>query len=55
MSEKRIAAPGRKPAERTFKAGEFFQKYTMMIALVIVTAVFAMWPGKEGRFCCPPI
>ena len=53
MSEKRIAAPGRKPAERTFKAGEFFQKYTMMIALVIVTAVFAMWPGKEGKILLP--
>ncbi len=38
---------------KNFKAGEFFQKYTMIIALVVVTAVFALWPGKRGQILQP--
>ena len=41
------------PKERNYKVGEFFQKYTMIIALVVVTAAFAMWPGKEGMILLP--
>ena len=33
--------------------GEFFQKYTMTIALVVVTIVFSMWKGKEGLILLP--
>lgn len=33
--------------------GEFFQKYTMTIALVLVTIVFSMWKGKEGLILLP--
>lgn len=33
--------------------GAFFQKYTMTIALVLVTIVFATWPGKEGLILLP--
>jgi len=36
-----------------FKAGEFFQKYTMIIALVAVTIVFSLWPGKEQLILLP--
>ncbi len=35
------------------KIGEFFQKYTMIIALVLVTAVFYFWPGKNGLILLP--
>jgi putative multiple sugar transport system permease protein len=31
-----------------YKVGAFFQKYTMIIALIAVTIVFATWKGKEG-------
>lgn len=41
------------PKERNYKIGEFFQKYTMIIALVVVTAAFALWPGKEGMILLP--
>ena len=41
------------PKERNLKIGEFFQKYTMIIALVVVTAAFALWPGKEGMILLP--
>ena len=41
------------PKEKNLKVGEFFQKYTMIIALVVVTAAFAMWPGKEGMILLP--
>jgi len=38
-----------KPApRRKFNTREFFQKYTMVFALAIVTLVFALWPGKQG-------
>ncbi len=33
--------------------GAFFQKYTMIIALVLVTIVFATWQGKEGLILLP--
>lgn len=33
--------------------GEFFQKYTMTIALVVVTIVFSLWQGKEGLILLP--
>ena len=36
-----------------FRPGEFFQKYTMIIALVAVTIVFAIWPGKQGLILQP--
>ncbi len=36
-----------------YKVGAFFQKYTMTIALVVVTIVFAMWPGKNGQILQP--
>ena len=35
------------------KLSAFFQKYTMIIALVIVTIVFALWKGKEGLILLP--
>ena len=49
VSEKVVKAP----KEHNYKIGEFFQKYTMIIALVIVTAAFALWPGKEGMILLP--
>ena len=52
MSEKAVS-PGKKPLFQDFKAGEFFQKYTMIIALVVVTIVFALWPGKNGLILQP--
>ena len=49
MSENaRPAAKG-----RSFNASEFFQKYTMPIALVVVTIVFSLWKGKEGLILLP--
>ncbi|MBR4500650.1 MAG: sugar ABC transporter permease [Clostridia bacterium] len=36
-----------------YKVGAFFQKYTMTIALVLVTIVFSNWPGKEGLILLP--
>ncbi len=36
-----------------YRVGAFFQKYTMTIALVLVTIVFANWPGKEGLILLP--
>ena len=38
---------------RSFNASEFFQKYTMSIALVVVTIVFSLWKGKEGLILLP--
>ena len=35
------------------KIGAFFQKYTMIIALVLVTIVFYFWPGKNGLILLP--
>ncbi len=52
MSEKAVST-GKKPLFQDFKAGEFFQKYTMIIALVVVTIVFALWPGKNGLILQP--
>ena len=52
MSEKAVS-PGKKPLFQDFKAGEFFQKYTMIIALVVVTIVFSLWPGKNGLILQP--
>ena len=37
-----------------YKIGAFFQKYTMLLALVVVTIVFTRWPGKEGLILLPP-
>ena len=51
MSEKIITAP--KLKEKKFNAGAFFQKYTMIIALVVVTLVFNFWKGKEGLILMP--
>ena len=36
-----------------YKIGAFFQKYTMTLALVVVTIVFALWPGKKGQILQP--
>ena len=49
MSEKTV----KKSFLQDFKAGEFFRKYTMIIALVMVTIVFALWPGKKGLILQP--
>ena len=43
----------KKTLTQGFKPGEFFQKYTMIIALVVVTVVFALWPGKQGLILQP--
>ena len=53
MSENRVVSPEKKPLLQGFKAGEFFQKYTMILALVVVTVVFALWPGKQGLILQP--
>ncbi len=53
MSENRAVSPGKKSLFQDFKAGEFFQKYTMIIALVVVTIVFSLWPGKNGLILQP--
>ena len=53
MSESKSVAPGKKSLFQDFKAGEFFQKYTMTIALVVVTIIFALWPGKQGLILLP--
>ena len=57
MSEKVKASPDWKQNLSDFmqkyKVGAFFQKYTMTIALVVVTIVFAMWKGKEGLILTP--
>ena len=49
MSEKSV----KKSFLQDFKPGEFFRKYTMIIALVVVTIVFALWPGKKGLILQP--
>ncbi len=36
-----------------YRVGAFFQKYTMTIALVIVTIIFSTWKGKEGLILLP--
>ena len=57
MSDKVSAKPDLKQRVTDFtqkyKVGEFFQKYTMIIALVVVTIVFATWKGKEGLILLP--
>ena len=58
MSENVKKAPGFKQNVTEFmqkyKVGAFFQKYTMLLALVVVTIVFTRWPGKEGLILLPP-
>ena len=42
--------------EKKFNAGAFFQKYTMTIALVVVTIIFTLWPfdpSKRGLILLP--
>ncbi len=39
--------------ERKINVSEFLQKYTMIMALVIVTIVFYFWPGKQGMILLP--
>ena len=57
MSEKTMSSPDLKQRITEFmekyKVGAFFQKYTMTIALVLVTIVFSNWPGKEGLILLP--
>ena len=52
MSENR-AETRKTTADRRQSVSEFFQKYTMIIALVVVTIVFALWPGKQGQILQP--
>ncbi len=52
MSEKTVASPSLKQKQDN-KVGAFFQKYTMTIALVLVTIVFYFWPGKKGLILLP--
>ena len=35
--------------EKKFNFGAFFQKYTMTIALVVVTIIFTLWPFDESK------
>ncbi len=57
MSVKTEASPGWRQRLTDFlekyKVGAFFQKYTMTLALVVVTFVFWLWPGKEGLILLP--
>ena len=57
MDEKVNASPSWKQKvtdfSQKYKLGAFFQKYTMIIALVVVTIVFANWKGKEGMILLP--
>ena len=39
--------------QRKINVSEFLQKYTMIIALIIVTIVFYFWPGKRGMILLP--
>ncbi len=52
MSENR-AETRKTTADRRQSVSEFFQKYTMTIALVVVTIAFALWPGKQGQILQP--
>ena len=52
MSEFEKKAPS-SSSTQPFNAREFFQKYTMIIALVVVTIVFSLWPGKQGLILLP--
>ena len=58
MSENVKKAPGFKQTVTEFmqkyRVGDFFRKYTMLIALVVVTIVFSCWSGKEGLILLPP-
>ena len=57
MSEMKIESGKGKRSEGTARSGQgvsaFFRKYTMIIALAVVTVVFANWPGKEGLILLP--
>ena len=57
MSVMDNTSPNRKQAISEFmqkyKVGAFFQKYTMTLALVVVTIVFYLWPGKQGQILQP--
>ena len=57
MSEKTNTSPnpGQKVSGlmKNFNIGAFLQKYTMTIALVVVTIIFASWKGKEGLILLP--
>ena len=57
MSERTQASGGGKGGfaalRESGRIGAFFQKYTMIIALVLVTIVFYLWPGKQGLILLP--
>ena len=55
VNENTGASSGRKTLsdEQKFKIGAFLQKYMMIIALIVVTIVFATWKGKEGLILLP--
>ena len=55
VNENTGAAAGKKtlPDEQKFKVGAFLQKYMMIIALIVVTVIFATWKGKEGLILLP--
>lgn len=50
MSENVKKAPSFKELMQKYKVGEFFQKYTMVIALVLVAAFFAIRTGGKTLF-----
>ena len=47
MSENVKKAPSLRELTQKYKVGEFFQKYTMVLALVLVTAFFALRTGGK--------
>ena len=55
VNENTGASSGKKllSDERKFKVGAFLQKYMMIIALIVVTVIFATWKGKEGLILLP--
>ena len=55
VNENTGASSGKKllSDEQKFKVGAFLQKYMMIIALIVVTVIFATWKGKEGLILLP--
>ncbi len=55
VNENTGASSGKKVLsdEQKFKVGAFLQKYMMIIALIVVTVIFATWKGKEGLILLP--
>ncbi|MDO4483807.1 MAG: sugar ABC transporter permease [Clostridia bacterium] len=49
MSERAVKSPLLKKGA----VAGFFRKYTMILALILVTMVFNFWPGAEGKILLP--